>query len=181
MTAHASHDNPAQVTRPALHDAFQRAKNSPAKFSCVQPLRESRPSRNIFMTNPAVPILYLRQPAGKQPGVRMRIAFMLMPAFLVIATPLAAQPVSPHEKISEIYKIIRICPALKVDRKALDRYAMLNGLDLTPGSRADRWFLRRADYDLRKVASLNNGYLCRQGMTKYGPQGAVAKGLMLTN
>lgn len=116
----------------------------------------------------------------------MRIALMLMPAVLVLAAsvstgPLAAQPLSPHEKISEVYKIIRVCPALKVDRKALDRFAMLNGLDLTPGSREDRWFLRRADYDLRRVAHRNNGYLCKQGMTKYGPQGEIAKGLMLTN
>ena len=111
----------------------------------------------------------------------MRIAFMLMPAFLVLAQPLAAQPLSPHEKISEIYKIVRVCPTLKVDRKALDRFAMLNGLDLTPGSREDRWFVRRTDYDLRRVSNRDNSYLCRQGMTKYGPQGEIAKGLMLTN
>ena len=116
----------------------------------------------------------------------MRIALILMPVFTVLPflaspAPLAAQPLSPHEKISEIYKIIRICPTLKVDRKALDRFAMLNGLDLTPGSREDRWFLRRADYDLRRVGDRKNDYLCRQGMTKYGPQGQIAKGLMLTN
>ena len=110
-----------------------------------------------------------------------RIAYLIMPAFLLLSAPLAAQPLSPHEKISEIYKIVRICPALKVDRKALDRFAMLNGLDLTPGSREDRWFVRRADYDLRRVGHRNNGYLCRQGMNKYGPQGQIAKGLMLTN
>jgi hypothetical protein len=111
----------------------------------------------------------------------MRLALMLMPAFFALSAPLAAQPLSPHEKISEIYKIIRICPALKVDRGALDRFAMLNGLDLTPGSREDRWFLRRADYDLRRVAHRDMDYLCRQGMIKYGPQGELAQGLMLTN
>lgn len=100
---------------------------------------------------------------------------------LSLAAPSSAQPLSPNEKISEIYKIIRICPSLKVDRKALDRYAMLNGLDLTPGSREDRWFLRRADYDLRRVVARKHKFLCRQGLIKYGPQGEVARGLMLTN
>ena len=109
------------------------------------------------------------------------MAYLILPAVLAMAAPLAAQPLSPHEKISEVYTIIRVCPGLKVDRKALDRFAMLNGLDLTPGSREDRWFLRRTDYALRRVSHRNNAYLCKLGMTRYGPDGALAKGLMLTN
>jgi hypothetical protein len=103
-----------------------------------------------------------------------------MPAFLMLTAPSAAQPLSPHEKVSEIHKI-SMCPGLKVDRKALDRFAMLNGIDLTPGSRDERWFLNRAAYDVRKLPPLHNSYLCRQGMTRYGPQGGVAKGIMFTN
>lgn len=111
----------------------------------------------------------------------LRIAYLILPVVLALPVSAAAQFLSPHEKISEVYKIIRICPGLKVDRKALDRFAMLNGLDLTPGSREDRWFLRRADYELRRVSHLRNGYICKQGMIKYGPEGELAKGLMLTN
>jgi hypothetical protein len=119
---------------------------------------------------------------AQQPGFRMRkIAYLIMPALLAITGPADAQPLSPHEKVSEIYKLITLCPSLKVDRKALDRFAMLNGIDLTPGSREDRWFLRRAAYDLRKVPRQHSGYVCKQGMTRYGPEGGVAKGLMLTN
>ena len=110
-----------------------------------------------------------------------KIAFLLMPAFVAMSAPLAAQPLSPHEKVSEIYKIMSMCPALKVDRKALDRFAMLNGIDLTPGSRDERWFLKRAAYDLRRLQPWHKGFLCRQGMTRYGPQGGIAKGIMLTN
>jgi hypothetical protein len=119
---------------------------------------------------------------AQQPGFRMRkIAYLIMPALLAITGPADAQPLSPQEKVSEIYKLITLCPGLKVDRKALDRFAMLNGIDLTPGSREDRWFLRRAAYDLRKVPRQHSGYVCKQGMTRYGPEGGVAKGLMLTN
>lgn len=110
-----------------------------------------------------------------------KIAFLLMTACLGTSAQLAAQPLSPHEKLSEIYKIIAVCPTIKVDRKALDRFAMLNGIDLTPGSRDERWFLKRAAYDLRKLPSVYKEYLCKQGMTRYGPQGGVAKGIMLTN
>lgn len=110
-----------------------------------------------------------------------KIAFLLMPAFVAMSAPLAAQPLSPHEKVSEIYKIMSMCPALKVDRKALDRFAMLNGIDLTPGSRDERWFLKRAAYDLRRLQPWHKGFLCRQGMTRYGPQGGITKGIMLTN
>jgi len=104
-----------------------------------------------------------------------------MPAFLAVSVPSAAQPLSPHEKLSEIYKLITLCPGLKVDRKALDRFAMLNGIDLTPGSREERWFLKRAAYELRKLPRQHRGYYCREGMTRYGPQGGVARGIMLTN
>ena len=122
------------------------------------------------------------KPPAQQPGLRMpKIAYLITPAFLALAIPAPAQPLSPHEKVSEIYKIASLCPGLKVDRKALDRFAMLNGIDLTPGSRDERWFLRRAAYDLRKIARRNNGFLCKQGITRYGPDGGVAKGLMLTN
>jgi hypothetical protein len=110
-----------------------------------------------------------------------KIAYLLMPAFLALTVEVQAQPLSPHEKVSEIYKIISLCPGLKVDRKALDRFAMLSGIDLTPGSRDERWFLRRAAYDIRKIARRDNGYLCKQGMRRYGPEGGVTKGLMLTN
>lgn len=110
-----------------------------------------------------------------------KIAYLIMPAFLALTASVSAQPLSPHEKVSEIYKLMSVCPTLKVDRKALDRFAMLNGIDLTPGSRDERWFLRRAAYDLRRIVRRNNIYLCKQGMTRYGPEGGVAKGLMLTN
>jgi hypothetical protein len=109
-----------------------------------------------------------------------KLACLIIPVFLWSA-PSAAQPLSPHEKVSEIYKIISICPWIRVDRKALERFAMLNGIDLSPGSRDERWFLRRAAYDLRRIKTRNNGYLCKQGITRYGPEGGVAKGLMLTN
>jgi hypothetical protein len=109
-----------------------------------------------------------------------KISMMLVP-LLMIAAPLAAQPVSPHEKVSEIYKILELCPALKINRKALDRFAMLNGIDLTPGSRDERWFLRRAAYDIRRIRARDNTYMCTLAITKYGPQGGVAKGIMLTN
>ena len=59
--------------------------------------------------------------------------------------------------------------------------AMLNGIDLTPGSRDERWFLKRAAYDLRRIPMRNSGHFCKQGITRYGPDGGVAKGLMLTN
>jgi hypothetical protein len=110
-----------------------------------------------------------------------KIAYLLMPAFLALAAPAEAQPLSPHEKVSEIYKFMSLCPGLKVDRKALDRFAMLNGIDLTPGSRDERWFLKRAAYDMRRIPRRNSTYFCKQGMTRYGPEGGVAKGLMLTN
>lgn len=110
-----------------------------------------------------------------------KIAFLLMPALLAVSAPSPAQPLSPHEKVSEIYKIIHLCPALRVDRKALDRFAMLNGIDLTPGSRDERWFLKRAAYDMRRLVYRNKGYLCKQGMTRYGPLGGIARGMMLTN
>jgi hypothetical protein len=109
-----------------------------------------------------------------------KISMMLMP-LLIMAAPLAAQPVSPHEKVSEIYKILQLCPGLKINRKALDRFAMLNGIDLTPGSRDERWFLRRAAYDIRKIRQRNNAFICTLAITKYGPEGGVAKGIMLTN
>lgn len=108
-----------------------------------------------------------------------KVAYLLMPALLVLAAPSLAQPLSPHEKVSEVYKLIGLCPGLKVDRKALDRFAMLNGIDLTPGSRDERWFLKRAAYDLRKIRKYDNRFMCRQGMTRYGPEGGVARGLML--
>jgi hypothetical protein len=111
----------------------------------------------------------------------LRIAYLILPVVLALPASAVAQPLSPHEKISEIYKIIRLCPALKVDRKALDRFAMLAGVNLTPGSLEDKWFLRRADYELRRISHLRNGYICRQGIVKYGPEGELAKGLMLTN
>ena len=110
-----------------------------------------------------------------------KIAYLIMPAILALTHSAQAQPLSPHEKVSEIYKIASLCPDLKVDRKALDRFATLNGIDLTPGSRDERWFVKRAAYDLRKIAHRRNGFLCKQGMTRYGPEGGVAKGLMLTN
>lgn len=110
-----------------------------------------------------------------------KIAYLITPALLSLAASAQAQPLSPHEKVSEVYKIVSLCPSLKVDRKALDRFAMLNGIDLTPGSRDERWFLRRAAYELRRIAHRNNGFLCREGLTRYGPEGGVARGLMLTN
>lgn len=111
----------------------------------------------------------------------LKIAYLLMPAFFVLTAPVQAQPLSPHEKVSEVYKFMSLCPALKIDRKALDRFAMLNGIDLTPGSRDERWFLKRAAYDMRRIPQRNSGYICKQGMTRYGPEGGIAKGLMLTN
>jgi hypothetical protein len=140
------------------------------------------------MTDRPVPIPFTATLPAQQPGFRMRtIAYLIMPAFLVLpaflglSPPLAAQSLSPHEKMSEIYKIITLCPGIRVDRKALDRFATLNGIDLTPGSRDERWFLKRAAYDMRKLPSWHKGFLCRQGMTRYGPQGGVAKGIMLIN
>jgi hypothetical protein len=128
-----------------------------------------------------IPIFSADSPA-QQPGFRMpKIASLLMPAFLIFAAPAQAQPLSPHEKVSEVYKFMSLCPALKVDRKALDRFAMLNGIDLTPGSRDERWFVKRAAYDMRRIPRRNSGYVCKQGMTRYGPEGGIAKGLMLTN
>ena len=111
----------------------------------------------------------------------LKIAYLIMPAFLVLAAPAQAQPLSPHEKVSEVSKFVSLCPKLRVDRKALDRFAMLNGIDLTPGSRDERWFLKRAAYDLRRIPMRNSGHFCKQGITRYGPDGGVAKGLMLTN
>ena len=111
----------------------------------------------------------------------IKIASLLVPAFLALTAFAQAQPLSPHEKVSEVYKFMSLCPKLKVDRKALDRFAMLNGIDLTPGSRDERWFLKRAAYDMRRIPIRNSGYLCKQGMTRYGPEGGVARGLMLTN
>ena len=108
-----------------------------------------------------------------------KTAYLLTPAFMAFAAPV--QALSPHEKVSEIYKIVSLCPDLRVDRKALDRFATLNGIDLTPGSRDERWFVKRAAYALRKIAHRDHGFLCRQGMTRYGPEGGVAKGLVLTN
>lgn len=130
-----------------------------------------------------MPIPTYGETAGtEQPGFAMpKIAYMIMPAFLFATASLSAQPLSPHEKVSEIYKIVGLCPDLKVDRKALDRFAMLNGIDLTPGSRDERWFLKRAAYDLRRLPHRHKGYLCKQGMTRYGPQGGIARGIMLTN
>lgn len=110
-----------------------------------------------------------------------KIAYLLMPALIVFSGSLQAQPLSPHEKVSEIYKIIGLCPKLKIDRKALDRFAMLNGIDLTPGSRDERWFLKRAAYDMRRIGRLDNRFMCKLGIVRYGPQGGMAKGLMLTN
>jgi hypothetical protein len=110
-----------------------------------------------------------------------KIASLLVPAFLALTAFAQAQPLSPHEKVSEIYKFMSLCPKLKIDRKALDRFAMLNGIDLTPGSRDERWFLKRAAYDMRRIPIRNSGYLCKQGMTRYGPDGGVARGLMLIN
>lgn len=110
-----------------------------------------------------------------------QFAVLLVPVIVSLAAPLAAQPLSPHEKLSEIYKLIKLCPNLKVDRKALNRYAMLNGIDLTPGSREERWYIKRATYDLRKLPQRYNSYLCKEGITRYGPQGGIAPGIMLTN
>ena len=140
-------------------------------------------NRNIFMTGRAVPILEFRRSRRRsKPGFRMRkITYLIMPAFLALNAPAQAQPLSPREKVSEIYKFMSLCPGLKIDHKALGRFAMLNGIDLTPGSRDERWFLKRAAYDLRRIAHRRNAFLCTQGMMKYGPDGGVAKGLMLTN
>ena len=82
------------------------------------------------------------RPPAQQPGFRMRkIAYLIMPAILALTHSAQAQPLSPYEKVSEIYKIASLCPDLKIDRKALDRFATLNGIDLTPGSRDERWFV----------------------------------------
>lgn len=110
-----------------------------------------------------------------------RITYLIASSVWLLATSPMAQPLSPHEKVSEIYSIMNLCPALKVDRQALDRFAMLNGIDLTPGSLAEKWFLKRAAYEQRKLGRRNVGYFCRQGLIKYGPEGGVTKGLMLMN
>ncbi len=134
------------------------------------------------MTVRRVPILFTARPPAQKPGVRMRqFAFLLIPAFSVLALPLCAQPLSPQEKMSEIYKLMTLCPSFKIDRKALDRFAMLNGIDLSPGSREERWFLKRAAYDLKRLPRQHKGYVCREGMARYGPHGGVAKGIVLTN
>jgi hypothetical protein len=110
-----------------------------------------------------------------------QFAFLLMPVLFALAAPLSAQPLSPHEKMSEIYKLMTLCPGIRIDRKALDRFAMLNGIDMTPGSREERWFLKRAAYERRRLPRQHRGFFCQEGMTRYGPQGGVAKGIVLTN